>query len=287
MATGLEWYLTRQGLLDLLLHAVEIKNGPLPRVVLHQCLHVGDVLTDKLDHIAEGFAGINPHLFHPGSHFVPQGAHGQRQITVNQGNRGGAGYLVTDGTPQPPQKIHIPAQRILFRAFSRRAQDKTFLGDVVPFFQNGVHNTAQPFPLLVIFNALGDTDMVGIGHVHQKTGRHRQMSGEPGTFGADHVLGDLYHDGLAFRHQIRNIGGSVAAVLRLVRLPDVLGVQERRPFQSNIHERCLHTRQHPGHFALVDTAHQAALGGALHEQLLNHTVFHHRNPGFHGGYVDQ
>ena len=60
------------------------------------------------------------------------------------------------------------------------------------------------------------------------------------------------------------------------------GVDERRAVQTNIDEGGLHAGQHPYHLAFVDIADDATALRALDMHLLQHTVFHHRHPRFHG-----
>ena len=69
--------------------------------------------------------------------------------------------------------------------------------------------------------------------------------------------------------------------------PDVGDMQERRAIQADLDEGRLHARQHAAHDAEVGVADQSARRTALHMQFLGSALFHHRDPRFLRGHVDE
>ncbi|MNE12753.1 hypothetical protein D3C76_966830 [compost metagenome] len=114
--------------------------------------------------------------------------------------------------------------------------------------------------------------MTGARHVHQVTGRDRQLGGQARALGADRVLGHLHHQALSFMHQ-----GTDALDRRAFAQGNFRGVNERCAVQADVDERRLHARQHPHHLAFVDVTDDATALGALDMHLLQYTIFHHRH----------
>ena len=64
-------------------------------------------------------------------------------------------------------------------------------------------------------------------------------------------------------------------------------MQERRPFQPNVDESRLHSRQHPAYPTFVNITDQAAFAGALNQDFLQYAIFNNGDTGFRGGDIDQ
>ena len=98
------------------------------------------------------------------------------------------------------------------------------------------------------------------------------MGGQPSALGADGILDDLDHKFLTLAHQIgdgqRPLAISQKTIFRLGFGANVGYMQERSPFQSDIHERRFHAWQHSTDSALVNIADQAALAGPLDQDFL-------------------
>jgi len=152
------------------------------------------------------------------------------------------------------------------------------------------------------------------GHEHQESSRQRDMGGNPGTLVPNGFLGHLNKDFLALLKAILNrhiavagrqllnrpglFRGRLAAVVGLLFLAvdgtrvqeqlfevrngmlDIAHIQERGLFQVDIHERSLHSRQHPHHPALVDVATDPAIGSPFDVELRDLTIFNQGNPCF-------
>ena len=135
------------------------------------------------------------------------------------------------------------------------------------------------------------------------------MSGEAGALAADRILENLHHDVLLLvkedadvrvrapsaRSVARDAGSSVAAATRnrrfrvaaAVRDRHVRSVKECGPIQPDVDEGGLHTGQDAADAPLVDVADEPAPIGPLDEDLLEHAVLHHRDPGLSGRDVEQ
>ena len=63
-------------------------------------------------------------------------------------------------------------------------------------------------------------------------------------------------------------------------------MQEGRPVQPHIDERCCHARHHPGYLAHEDIPDMATVIMALDKNFLEDAIFDESNPGLHGADVD-
>ena len=135
--------------------------------------------------------------------------------------------------------------------------------------------------------------MLVLGQEHQQAARDADLGGQACALGANRVLDDLHHQGLAFKHLFFNGHGRHRGACLGVGMPridaghQVRHMQEGGALQADVNERRLHARQHARHAAQVDIAHQAALERSLDVQLLNCTVLHHGHTGFLGRPIDQ
>jgi hypothetical protein len=136
------------------------------------------------------------------------------------------------------------------------------------------------------------------GRKHQQPTRNADLRGQPGPLGANRVLDDLHHQGLPLenlpfdgqrsRRRFRrstalNVAGTVPGEGR----HEIGNVQESGALQTDVDERRLHSRQHPGHLAQVHVAHQSALQRPLDVQFLDRAVFDDGHPGFLRRPIDQ
>ena len=123
------------------------------------------------------------------------------------------------------------------------------------------------------------------------------MGGQPRALGADGILDHLHHPFLPFAHQVgdgqrplaggRRRAGFSRAFLGQAFGADIGHVQERGPFQADVHECRFHAGQYPADPALVDVADQTAPASALDQDFLENAEFDHGDPGFAGGNVNQ
>jgi hypothetical protein len=63
-------------------------------------------------------------------------------------------------------------------------------------------------------------------------------------------------------------------------LIDVIHVQERRFFETDIDESRLHPGKNAGHTTLIDVANDSFAFGALNENLLNLAILHQSDASF-------
>ena len=130
--------------------------------------------------------------------------------------------------------------------------------------------------------------MVVLRQKNQHAPGNADLGRQACAFGANRVFDDLHHQGLSFKHLLfyRNLGlgvaGDAGGFTVGLTVPDIRHMQKRSALQTNIDKGGLHARQHPGHFAQVDIAHQAPLQRALHMQLLQGAVFDNCHPRFLG-----
>ena len=151
-----------------------------------------------------------------------------------------------------------------------------------------MHGLAQPLPLVLVLDAGRHTDAVAERHEDQVARRDRDESGEPRALGAERILEHLDEDVGALAHQLADAVGARrgVAVLGIVGLDDVGGVQERRALETDVDERCLHSGQHPRYTSLVEIARQTAPARALDEQFLKHAVLQQRRARLARAHVD-
>ena len=69
--------------------------------------------------------------------------------------------------------------------------------------------------------------------------------------------------------------------------PDVGDMEEGGALEADVDERRLHSRQHAHHLAQINIADDAAAGGALDVQFLNHALLHEHGAGLLRGEIDQ
>ena len=128
-------------------------------------------------------------------------------------------------------------------------------------------------------------------HEDQITGWQGDVGGEAGPLGTERVFDHLYHDVLPLAHQFGDVAGLELLLLldrhALGMGDDVGGVQEGGLVHADVDEGGLHAGQHAADLALVDVAHDAALGLTLHMHFLQQTVLDQGDPGFGGGDVYQ
>ena len=64
-------------------------------------------------------------------------------------------------------------------------------------------------------------------------------------------------------------------------------MKERRPFDSDIDERCLHPGKYSGDATFVYIAHETAATRALYQHLLKHTVLQQHGAYLRRSYIDE
>ncbi len=108
----------------------------------------------------------------------------------------------------------------------------------------GLYGLAQALPLGLVLDAGRHADALSEGHENQVTGRDSYEGREPRALGAERILEHLHQDVRTLAHQLADVVGARrgAAVLRVVGLDDVRGVQKRRALEADIDERRLHAR---------------------------------------------
>ncbi len=118
------------------------------------------------------------------------------------------------------------------------------------------------------------------------------MGREPRALRAERLLENLHEHLLALAHEVADVGlasrgHGLVAVARDGGTRDVRSVQERRPFEAELDERRLHSRQHARHLSLIDIADQAAPAGALDQDFLQHTALDERRADLARRRVDE
>ena len=196
----------------------------------------------------------------------------------------GAGLLLHDG-PQLAQVGDVGREFLVGGVLGLGAHD-------VAAFLFGGHQALDAVAQLVAlglgFDALRDADVRVVRQVDQHAAGHADLRGQAGALGADRILDDLHHQGLAFEQQFLDGRGGVAAVgAFLAAFADVGDVQEGGAAQADVDEGALHARQHARDAAEVDVADVALLRGALDVEFLDGSLLDDGDPGFVGGYVDE
>src|SRR5690554_7721483 len=293
VAAGLELHLASQRPLQLILNPVEVKNRPLPWIIFQLGLHLGHKLLDEPQDLLVALPGVDADLFRLGAHQVPYGANIQRQVFENGRRRGCQVDPLGHGVPQPLQEMNILQQLLPPGAFRRRTYDRAMALPFAHLRQELFNQGPQAGAFGLVFDPLGNADMLGTRHIHQVTGWNRQVGRQTGALGADRILGDLRHQGLAFVQQGADIRHDSGHTRRLLATPgllcdiDIRNMDKGGPFQANINKSRFHAGQNPYDFSFIDIANDPPATAALDIDFLEHTVFHQGNTGFHRGNIDQ
>ncbi len=122
ITAGLELDGALQSPIDFVLDTVQVKQRPLPRVVLDQRQHFRLHGARELQHLRVDFPGIDANLLHTRMHQIPQGAQRQGQILVDTAPVVRRADLFPQQLPQPMEEGHVAAQIRLAGAFGGSAQ---------------------------------------------------------------------------------------------------------------------------------------------------------------------
>jgi hypothetical protein len=145
--------------------------------------------------------------------------------------------------------------------------------------------------------------MVGHRHVDKVAAWQGNMTGKPGSFGAQWFLTDLYQYILPFSQKFFDIYGrnslflnsflfvpatSLAAVV--INHPagnvfitfglDIVDIEKTGPFKAQIDKGCLHARQNPYNTTTVDIADHAFFNRPLQVELNQVAMFDQGNADF-------
>ncbi|MNP15025.1 hypothetical protein D3C76_1073640 [compost metagenome] len=272
VAAGLERYLALQGALDFVFDTIQVKDGPLARVVFEAVGDFRHQFANELRGLLEGFTRVDADLLDLRVDQVTQGTQGQAQVLVDDHGCAAGLDLGANLLPQAAQVTDVLQDLFSTCAFGRSAQDEAAgILDVLAFHAVADH-LLEAVTLGFVFDLQRNADMAAAWHVYQVARRDRQLGGQARTFGADRVLGHLHHKGLAFMHQC-----SDGFDCRAFTLGNFRRMDERSALQADVDEGRLHAWQHTHHLALVDIADDATALGALDVHFLQHPVFHHRH----------
>ena len=150
--------------------------------------------------------------------------------------------------------------------------------------QQAVEAAAQVVAFFVVFDALGDADVLFLRQVHEEAAGQGNLGGEARAFAVDGVFDDLHQQGLPFKEDVFDALGGFG-VFSL--FEDVDDVEEGGAFEADVDKRALHAGQHAAHHAQIDVAHQAVAGIALDVQLADVVFFENGDAGFLRGDVDE
>jgi hypothetical protein len=286
IAAGFQRHFAIQRLLDFFLDVVQFEHRARIAVQFdaRQCLlHEG---AGELAHLAMRIRLVDQHLVDIRPQQIAQHAQMQRQIGVHQVAGLGAQALLTNEVPKLAQVHHIGAHGLRRRIFRGGAHDES---RVLSGEHTGLHRGAQALALAFILDPGRDAHSMAFRHVHQVTRRQRDVRGEPRTLGPQRILHDLDQDLVAFRDQRANVVGArrLDTGVRMTRIEDVRGVQERRAFHADFDECRLHARKNPRHATFVDIADQSTAAGALEKHFLQHAVLDDCSARFVSAGIDQ
>src|SRR6185369_15711101 len=107
------------------------------------------------------------------------------------------------------QVADVGLELLLGEPPGQRAPDEAALRGL-----HGLDRLAQPGPLLVGSDALGDADVIDRGEVDDVAAGQRDVAGDPGALGADRLLGDLDEDLLPLADHLAD-GGALGDARRL------------------------------------------------------------------------
>ena len=210
----------------------------------------------------------------------------QRQIRMHQIARLGAQTLLPHHFPELAQIHHVGPQRLHRRIFGGRAHD---VSGILGRLESGLDRCTQAFALGFILDARRNPHPMALRHVHEVTGRQGDVGRQARALGSQWILHDLDQDFIALGHQRADVLGArrFNAGLRVARVENIRGVEERRALHADFDERRLHAGKHPRDASLVDVADQPAAAGALEKHLLQHAILDHRGARLVSTCVDQ
>ena len=170
-----------EGLLDLLLHVVQLEDRTLRRVQLDPRQCIRDEGRGELAHLAVRVRLIDQHPLDIGPQQIAQDPQMQRQVGMHQLSRAGAQSFLAHELPEPAQVDHVGAQRLVRRVLGRGAHDvaRGLVG-----LEAGLHRAAQPLALGLVLDARRHADPAALGHVDQIPRRQRDVGREPRALGA-------------------------------------------------------------------------------------------------------
>jgi len=144
---------------------------------------------------------------------------------------------------------------------------------------------------LVRSNFLRDPEVIVLRQKHQQAPRHTHLRRKACALGADRILDDLHHQGLAFMNALFNrrlhLGRADSGAHGGVFAMQVSDMQEGSTLHADVDECRLHAGQHTHNLTCVDVADQAALQCALDVQLLDCTALDDGDAGLLRSPVDQ
>ncbi len=234
--------------------------------------------------------GVDDHAVHVRREGVTDDAEDQVQLVVQQDRRGGLFPLPLDALPQPAQELDVRLDLVL--ALSLACGPDNVAHVRLP---EGLHDLAEPLPLLAVLDAAGNADVVHAGHHNEIPARDADVGGDPRTLGADGLLRDLDDDVLAFLQKVLDLRGVGAFPLglhfqlqafilhhgRILRgaVEHVADVEERRFFQTDVHEGGLHPGKDLHDAALIDVPRNAAVLPPVDEDVGHEAVLQQGDPG--------
>ena len=304
VAAGLEVDTAPQGSRHFLVDGIEVEDGTLATVVfelLHRIGHEGEA---ELAQGIELLARIDADAVGVLVDHVAQHALHEAQVLVQQRGRRLPLRGLADARAGLAQVAHVLFELGIGGVLGIGAHDVA-AGLVQSFF--GRHAGHEPLHAFAQLLALRAGDFLRHAHgvvlrqVDHEPACDADLRGQARTLGAERVLDDLHHEGLALENLLldgalgrgrlapaRPGGGRCRLPLAgAAALPHVGHVQESGAFEPDVDEGGLHAGQHAHDLAQIDVAHPPALELALDVHFLHHAVFDHGGTGFLGGPVDQ
>ena len=257
VATRLQVHTASESAGDFLVNRIQVKNRPFAFVKLQALGRLGHELAAKRLQLRVLLLRIDADALRDLPNQVAQDTLQQCQILMQQRRRRQAHGSVFDARPGLAQISDVVLQLLVAGVLGIRAQNEPTAGRP----HQGLHAQAQGITLIGR-DFLRHADVIVLRQKHQVPPGDADLGGQAGPLGAHRVLDDLHHDGPTFedllfnRHQ--RLTGACRGIAIGMLLPNVGHMQERGLVQTDVDEGRLHARQHTGHLAQVNIAHQAS-----------------------------
>ena len=161
--------------------------------------------------------------------------------------------LLAECLPLRLQSLHIGGELLFGGTLSCGANDHTrALGK--DFLEDGFQTRA-----LGVRELPRDSIHGAAWHINQVSTGQADLACEPGTLVANGVFGDLHEDAIPGLQSKFNASWARCPALRRCFPVNLTGVEHSITTAADIHEGCLHARQHVLHATEIDVANQARL----------------------------
>jgi len=295
VAAGLEPHLAMQGVFELPLHLEVLKNGFGAGVELDAVLDAAGDATRHLPDAVEGLARIDHDAIDLRGQGVTHHAFDQVGLVVETAGGGRVPDAVLDLLPDVQQAAQIARKTGTAHAFGGGADDQADAGGD----RQAPEGLLEPRALLVVLDLARNALELAAGHHHQVAPRDAQVRGHARALGADGPLGHLHDDLAAGGKPLGHLAGLGLLAAGPAGGHPLFGFQPRRILrnhvpvmnegvflQSNVHKGGLQAVLHVLNPPLVDAPHDALLGRALDEELLQMAVLHDGHPGLQAFHID-